>query len=56
MRASELVPLLVRDARQDGPRLGPTDKEPCPLDTILDALEALPVPEAAPIQSSPPAE
>jgi hypothetical protein len=50
----QLVPLLVRDARRTG-RSGTDGQGGCPLDTILAALEAMPMPAAAPVQSGPPA-
>jgi hypothetical protein len=51
----QLVPLLVRDARRTA-RSGGTDGQgACPLDTILAALEAMPMPAAATVQSGPPA-
>jgi hypothetical protein len=50
----ELVPLLVRDARRIAGDRGL--RGACPLDTILGALEALPSPAAAPVQSGPPGQ
>lgn len=52
--SAQLVPLLVRDAHRTA-QSGTDGHGACPLDAILAALEALPMPTAAPVHSGPPA-